>query len=81
MKIDRSKWEPCEFCGYAEYPDRKHYPKDGYLFYAGFSRQYDVDDFHEEETEDVRFCPMCGRPLKEEAWKELERKVFAANEL
>lgn len=22
------------------------------------------------------FCPHCGYPLNEQAWKELERKVF-----
>lgn len=74
-RIDREKWEPCEFCGYTEYPEKKLYPKDGYLFYAGYTKQYAVDSFHEEETEDVKFCPRCGRPLTEEAWAELERRV------
>ena len=73
--IDRSKWGPCEFCGYTEYPDKKFYPKNGYLFYAGFTKQYAADEFHEEETEDVRYCPKCGRPLTEEAWAELERRL------
>ena len=74
-RLDRSAWEPCEFCGYTEYPEKKLYPKDGYLFYAGYTKQYAVDSFHEEETEDVKFCPRCGRPLTEEAWAELERRV------
>ena len=75
-RIDREKWGLCEFCGYTEYPGKKLYPKDGYLFYAGYTKQYAVDSFHEEETEDVKFCPRCGRPLTEEAWEELERRVF-----
>lgn len=75
MKIDRSKWEPCEFCGYKEYPNENRYPKNGYLFYAGYTKQYAVDEFDEEETEDVKFCALCGRPLMEQAWQELERKV------
>lgn len=25
---------------------------------------------------DYRFCPKCARPLTEEAWTELERKIF-----
>lgn len=24
---------------------------------------------------DYKFCPMCGRPLTEEAWSELERRI------
>lgn len=24
---------------------------------------------------DYKFCPMCGRPLTEEAWAELERRI------
>lgn len=24
---------------------------------------------------DVRYCPNCGRPLTEEAWEELERRI------
>ena len=23
----------------------------------------------------INFCPECGRPLTEQAWKELERKI------
>ena len=75
VRIDREQWGLCEFCGYTEYPDKKLYPKDGYLFYAGYIKQYAVDSFREEETEDVKFCPRCGRPLTEEAWAELERRV------
>lgn len=74
--IDREKWEPCEFCGYAEHPDKKLFQKDGYLFYAGYTKQYAVDSFHEEETEDVKLCPRCSRPLTDEAWAELERRVM-----
>ena len=73
--IDREKWEPCEFCGYAEHPDKKLFQKDGYLFYAGYTKQYAVDSFHEEETEDVKFCPRCGRPLTDEAWAELAKRI------
>lgn len=59
---ERSKG--CEFCCYQEYPDRTLYPKDGYQFYAGYWKQFDVDEFDEYEIDNIDFCPMCGRPLK-----------------
>lgn len=74
-RLDRSVWEPCEFCGYAEYPDKALHPKEGYLFYAGFSKQRGVDSFCEGETEEINFCPICGRPLTEAAWQMLERRL------
>ena len=62
-KAEREKG--CPFCCYTEYPDKTLYPKDGYLFYAGYSKQIAPDDFHEEEIEDIKICPMCGRRLGE----------------
>lgn len=38
--------------------------EDNYILYAGYSKQYDVDKFDEFETEEIKFCPMCGRKLK-----------------
>ncbi|MCI7325961.1 hypothetical protein MR657_11175 [bacterium] len=74
-RLDRSAWEPCEFCGYAEYPDKALQPKEGYLFYAGFSKQRGVDSFCEGETEEINFCPICGRPLTDAAWEMLEKRL------
>jgi hypothetical protein len=62
-QAERSKG--CEFCCYTEYPDEKLYPKEGYAFYAGFSKQVDVDAFDEGEVEKISYCPMCGRKLEE----------------
>lgn len=56
----------CEFCCYQEYHDKTLYPKEGYVFYAGFSKQIDVDDFDEIETDEIKYCPMCGRRLEVE---------------
>ena len=44
VRIDRNRWEECDYCKLAPYWG-KH------------------------------FCPMCGRPLDEEAWAELERRI------
>lgn len=56
----------CNFCCYAEHPDKKLYPKekDGFDFYAGAWKQIAPDNFIEDETDTIKFCPMCGRKLK-----------------
>lgn len=73
--IDRSKWEPCEFCGEFDTANNKMIPKNSkYAFYSGFWTCAQ-EGFDEQETEDVRYCPKCGRPLTEEAWIELEKRL------
>lgn len=58
----------CNFCCYLDFEssngELKLYPKEDYIFYAGFSKQFDVDKFDEYETENINFCPMCGRRLR-----------------
>lgn len=58
--LDRSRWEGCECCKPELY---KHvgFNKDGMYFSA---RIPDTDKF--------RYCPICGHPLTEEAWAEVE---------
>ena len=62
---ERSKG--CEFCCYMEYPEKKLHPKerDGFDFYAGAWKRIADDDFVEDETDCIKFCPMCGRRLEE----------------
>ena len=63
-QAERSKG--CGFCCYQEHPDKTFYPKEGYAFYAGFSKQIDVDAFDEIETDEIKYCPMCGKRLEVE---------------
>ena len=60
----------CDFCCYLNFEDSngamKSYPKEDYIFYAGYSKQFDVDMIDEFETENIKYCPMCGRQLKGE---------------
>ncbi len=55
VKLDRSRWEGCRFCGDEE-----------------------VVNFLLAKKE--KFCPYCGRPLTEEAWAELERRIGGNDE-
>lgn len=75
-RLDRSAWEPCEWCG--EWIGFDCRPKEqdvGYRLYAGFCKQVAADDFWEDETENLNFCPICGRPLTDAAWEMLEKRV------
>lgn len=74
MKIDRSKWVPCQFC---RTKNRIHLGFDGY----GDAISIVTDNNAAAIESDsfgfiVGYCPMCGRPLTEQVWQELERKVF-----
>ena len=71
--IDREKWEPCKFCR-----SENKAP-------LGFDSANDVvtivTDNNAAAIEAdsfgfiVGYCPRCGRPLTEEAWAKLERRV------
>lgn len=68
--IDREAWEPCEFCGKADFGE--------YGFEIG--RSYvkiacAIGSWRFQTEEQFHFCPECGRPLTEEAWAELEKRM------
>lgn len=69
-KLDRNRWEGCNIC------TKK------YCFTCSFSRFsigkpcMDCFDGSFYKEDDRNFCQNCGRPLTEEAWVELERRVF-----
>lgn len=58
-KLDRSRWEGCFLCKDATYLD-------GDVCVSGT---------HYIGLSEFDFCPTCGRPLTEEAWAELEKKL------
>ena len=74
--IDRKSWEPCEWCG--EWIGGECNPRErdaGYKLYAGYCKQVAADDFIEDETDELSYCPKCGRPLTDEAWDELGKRM------
>lgn len=58
-KLNRSRWEGCFLC------------KDATCLYGDVC----VSGTHYVGISEFDFCPNCGRPLTEEAWAELERKI------
>lgn len=68
--VDRSAWEPCEFCGKADFGEfgfeiSKHYAK---IVCALGSWRF-------PKNERFNFCPKCGCPLTDSAWDMLERRL------
>lgn len=65
-RIDREAWGPCECCTGAKY------------VYGHASAVVPNGERGQIETEvdgDFDYCPECGRPLTEEAWAKLEKRI------
>ena len=71
--IDREAWEPCEVCGEK---DPFGNPKFSHHFVVDESSLYFCDSDFGWEGEKIKFCPFCSRPLTEEAWAELEKRMW-----
>lgn len=77
--IDREKWEPCEYCQRRTSPDEvsmlttdENGSETGMFVFNGILAS-NTDGL---QMRQIYFCPICGRPLTEEAWADLERRVF-----
>lgn len=76
--IDREAWAPCEFCEEHENPEEvsmlttDEYESDrGMFIYNGIL----ASNSGEFQMRRIDYCPVCGRPLTEEAWVELEKRI------
>lgn len=71
--IDRSKWEACDHCKKACWNCNHNL-----LCCEGNDKECDdcVNQSKWEFLAYQNYCPKCGRPLTEEAWVELERRVM-----
>lgn len=63
IKLDRSKWEGCYTCN--------NIP--GIML--GKITLCIRNRIITTKEHEFKFCPECGRPLTEEAWAELERRI------
>ena len=87
VHIDRKKWEPCKCC--REPIGAEPYAKEKYPEICDFEVILDGGDeitvnaynHYTPVTEEVcfsfpvSFCPKCGRPLTDQAWAELEKRL------
>lgn len=77
-----NEWEPCEFCGEWIGGDCTPRERDiAYKIYAGYTKQVAVDDFVEDEIENLNFCPVCGRPMTDEAVEMLTERLEAMKDV
>lgn len=77
-KLDRRRWKGCDYCDANIYVKvKKHLrPLLAPATYVGELRDK-LEDLTSEAYVEVhkKYCPLCGRPLTEEAWAELERRI------
>lgn len=73
-KLDRSRWEGCEMCSRTYRPPEWN-GGGRHDFRVSQNALFYHDSKYGWEGIEVKFCPMCGRPLTEEAWAELERRI------
>ena len=64
---DREAWEPCKACS-SEYSQK----------IVAVVERYHGCLTETIKTIKVSYCPVCGRPLTEEAWAELEKRMGLA---
>lgn len=62
--IYKKKWGLCDVCQKGYYGLSANY--------FVYNEQRNTSTIYNVE---VRYCPRCGRPLTEEAWKELEKRL------
>lgn len=70
--LDRSRWEGCRLCKGA----KSIYGCDITAF-CGTNEDGTANIYTdcEQDEMDFDYCPNCGRPLTEEAWAEMERRI------
>lgn len=78
LHISREKWEPCKLCKRRGEVDPCH--KNGCFKENAPQCSYSCDKFLEwrkvqRRLHDAKFCPECGRPLTDEAWAELQKRL------
>lgn len=74
--IDRSKFDSCEFCKEIDDPcmiDQCFRVNRSKCRYSNCDKYLAFKE-KKKLLADSNYCPKCGRPLNEAAWKELERK-------
>lgn len=71
-RLDRSAWEPCEYCG--EPSPHHDCVIDVNVEQFLCSRDGLFGDAY-INTREINYCPFCGKPLTDAAWDMLEKRL------
>lgn len=80
VKLDRIRWEGCEHCkgdleGYTSC-FRDVNGRSRHIYIPEGEANIVVPGMYQHKVcVPIQFCPNCGRPLTEDAWAELERRI------
>lgn len=77
--MDRSRWSGCQMCT-TEYKCTDWADGGAHDFRIHGDVLYCFDAQLGWEGTHVKYCPFCGRPLADEAWAELERKIGGSDD-
>lgn len=72
-KLNRSRWKGCEYC-IDQQPYCDCVLPDGTDQILCSKGESFIDGF-QINVRKIKFCPMCGKPMTEDAWTELERRI------
>lgn len=70
--LNRSRWEGCDWCNSLE-KNNEDFKCGDLCAISGVEYTFWGDGA--KYIKDESFCPLCGKPLTEEAWAELERRI------
>lgn len=74
LVIDHKKWNPCPFC---RSNNRIPLAFDGYNDAISIVTDNNAASIESDSFGFlIEYCPKCGQPLTEQAWQELERRIF-----
>lgn len=79
----REVWKPCEYCG--DYKSLPEHVVNGEVIGKVFDACIDKNQngWHIELPHapdiGIQYCPICGRPLTDEAWDMLENRLEENN--
>lgn len=79
-KLDRSRWDGCDLCiSWDTGKPIDDMRGDIITHHGACTSCYGFGEIYDYRDKKVlgyfKFCPFCGRPLTEDAWAELERRI------
>lgn len=76
MRLDRNKWTGCDKCTFDwDFDNESEWGNRSFGEVRIGKGEMLCDMGVTWYITKIKFCPFCGKPLTEQAWEELERRV------